>query len=103
MWRRSSRLRVGSGHRGVLKTRPHECPATWHGVPRACHCDSGALREEEDGKGVASGGRCGQVADEDDVVSAIHDGPKSQAEDAAARRRVALVGNRLNYASGSVL
>ena len=31
------------------------------------------------------------------------DGPKSQAEDAATRRRVALVSNRLNYASGSVL
>src|SRR5437764_3582317 len=31
------------------------------------------------------------VADEDDVASAIHDGPKSQAEDDAARRRVALM------------
>ena len=37
--------------RGVEKTRPHECPATRHGVPRACHCDGGALREEEDGQG----------------------------------------------------
>src|SRR6266513_1106049 len=61
----------------VEKTRRDECPAAWHGVPRTCYCERGALfREQEDGKGGANRFGCwGEVAAENDVVSAIHDGP----------------------------
>src|SRR6266571_3565386 len=85
--------------RGILVARGHEVPAARHRLTWTGNRMESPARVDEDTLHLAAVGRRGQIADERDVVVAVHDPAKRDPEGPAPWRRIALMGDRLDDTS----